>query len=53
MTIKDIEELFKEESAPLCDSFWVLSMLLLVLFNIDKKAETIVNVYINGDKVGE
>lgn len=53
MTMKDIEELLKEESTPVCDSFWLLSILLLALFNSDKKADTIVNVYINGDKVGE
>ena len=53
MSIKDIEELLGEESTPICDNFWILSILLLILFNNDKKAETIVNVYINGDKVGE
>ncbi len=53
MSIKDIEELLGEESAPICDNFWILSIILLALFNSEKKAETIVNVYINGEKVGE
>jgi len=53
MTMKDIEELFNEESTPVCDNFWILSIILLALFNTEKKAETVVNVYINGDKVGE
>lgn len=53
MDLKDIENLFKEESAPECDGFWILAILSLALLNNDKKADTIVNVYINGDKVGE
>lgn len=46
-----IEELFDDETIPYCDSVWVLS-LLLILMN-DKKSDTIINIYINGDKVGE
>lgn len=47
-----IEDLFEENTS--CDDIWLLSLILLALFNLnDNKADTIVNVYINGDKVGE
>jgi len=47
-----LEDLFEDNTS--CDNIWILSLILLALFNpSDKKADTIINVYINGDKVGE
>ncbi len=46
-----IEDLFEDNIS--CDDIWIISLILLALFNNDKKADTIINVYINGDKVGE
>lgn len=46
-----IEDLFEDNTS--CDDIWIISLILLALFNNDKKADTIINVYINGDKVGE
>lgn len=46
-----IEELFEDDTISYCDSVWVLSLILLLMY--DKKSDTIINIYFNGDKVGE
>jgi len=53
MKLEDIDKLFEEDKTTECDNIWFLAIILLVLFNDNKKTETIVNIYINGDKVGE
>lgn len=50
--MKDIEDLF-EEKISICDDFWLLSLILLMFLNYDDKSKTVINIYINGDKVGE
>lgn len=47
-----LEDLFDDNTY--CDDIWILSLILLALFNTnDRKTDTIINVYINGEKVGE
>lgn len=50
--MKDIEDLFEEKTS-ICDDVWLLSLILLMFSNNDTKSKTIINIYINGDKVGE
>lgn len=45
---KDIESLLDDECF---DDFWFISVLLLMLSQ--HKKDTIINIYINGDKAGE
>lgn len=47
-----IEDLFEEDTVE-CENVWILSLLYLILFNNGLKSEPRINVYINGDKVGE
>lgn len=45
MSKKEIDELLKDDSVDIFDGFWVLSMILLLLFN-SKDDKTTINFYI-------
>ena len=45
-----LEDLFDESES--CDNIWILSLIILLLFNVDRKTDTIINIYINEEKVG-
>lgn len=53
MTKEEIDDLLEDTQDTIFDDFWILSILILSLFNNDKKADNVINIYINGDKVGE
>ena len=49
----NIEDLFEEETVS-CDNLWILSLVLLILFNGDfNKKEPRIAIYINEGKEGE
>lgn len=49
----NIEDLFEEENTS-CDNIWILSLILLILFNGNfNRKEPRISIYINEGKEGE